>query len=427
MKKKILLITSTFLPEQNPRAFRWGSLSKSLAEFGYAVDVFTQKHKDIIRETEANGIRYYETDGYLFHRFINKHILMKAEGVKIPGKERNYSKTSAIIKKILASLARTFIWPDISGLWFLSSRKKIRELLANNDYDCIISSCPGFASHLIGYYAKLKSKNIKWIGEYGDPYSFSPIQSKSIFGLINKPAEAMIIKKMDYIVVPVEKSKVGFLEHFPFLDEKKIKVIPQSFKYVKPDAGNVDWGYFDSKLVNVVYTGTLYPNIRNPKMLLESLSLLKQNDKENYKKLRLHFFGRYENVESIFREYHELLEDKSVILYGGVLRENCSFAYQKADFLLNLSNISNYQTPSKLIEYLAYKKPIISLENKTSTDLDWPFLIKVDYEINVLTKFFKDLLDNKFIVSPRDYNDIIKNYDINKIREQYISLILADR
>jgi hypothetical protein len=155
------------------------------------------------------------------------------------------------------------------------------------------------------------------------------------------------------------------------------------------------------------------------------LLLLKQSNIEKYKKLRLHFFGRYDNVESIFKKYQELLDDKSVILYGGVLRENCSFACQKADFLLNISNISDYQTPSKLIEYLAYKKPIISLENKTSAGLNWPFLLKVDYKTKTMVKFFKDILNNKFAVPFYDYNDIIKNYDIGKIRDQYINLILS--
>ena len=231
---------------------------------------------------------------------------------------------------------------------------------------------------------------------------------------------------MEYIVVPVEKSKVGFLKHFPFLNEEKIKVIPQSLAHIKPDSGSIDWSYFDPSLVNIVYTGTLCRDIRNPEILLRSLLKFKQIDTEGYKKLRFHFFGKYDNVENVFKTYKELSDDGIIVLYGEVSRQNCSFACQKANFVLNISNISDYQTPSKLIEYLSYKKQIISLESKKNTELNWPFLIKVDYEVNAMAEFLKNLshdtINTNFNFS--GYNDITEKYDLDNIARQYVKLFL---
>jgi len=51
-----------------------------------------------------------------------------------------------------------------------------------------------------------------------------------------------------------------------------------------------------------------------------------------------------------------------------------------------------FSHPCKLIEYLSYKKPIISLENQKSIILDWPFLIKVNYQVNDLINFLEKYL-----------------------------------
>jgi len=423
MKKKILLITFRFPPEQNPRAFRWGSIVKALSNAGYEIDVLMPRHKDIVRRSQMGNVRYYETKRYLLYDFAYKYILRgSSENInqKVKGHVLNLKK---IIKNIFSFLAKKLIWPDLTGLWFFPAQKKLKELFQNNKYDCIISSSVPFVVHLVGYYAKRRLKDVSWIGEYGDPFSFNAESPQNIFNFLNKLVEKKITKKMDYIVVPVEKSKIGFLKQFPLLEENKIKVIPQLLDYVPVNPDNIDWSLFDGELINIVYTGTLYPDIRNPKILLESLLRLKTTDINGYKRLRFHFFGEYENVGKIFREHKELLNDKTLILYGQVLREVCSFACQKADFLLNISNFSDYQTPSKLIEYLSYKKPIISLENKKSTELNWSFLIKVDYKIDVVVNFLKRLSGGAVNVSFRDYNNIVKKYNISKITEQYINLI----
>ncbi len=169
---------------------------------------------------------------------------------------------------------------------------------------------------------------------------------------------------MDYIVVPFEGSKEGFLINFPFLQEDKIKVIPQIIPSLHSDPCKIKWDNFEKSKINIVYAGIFYMPIRSPKILLEALVKLREKDVIDYHKLRFHIFGNMGGkINKLFNEYQQLSKDKIIILYGETSQESCAFAYEKADYLLNIANISEYQLPSKLVGYLLFKKLIIFIEN----------------------------------------------------------------
>jgi len=427
-KKDILLITYHFPPQQTPRAFRWEVLIKFLADKGYKIDILLPKYKNKKRP-QINNVKYFETkqgvvDNIFYQRVLNSdtHILDKANN-KV---NKKIIKIKKVFKKICSFFFNKLIWPDGSAIWYLFAKKELRKIIKNNQYDCIISSASPFTSHLLGYYAKKHLKS-RWIAEYGDPFSFNPQQSKSIFNFLNRKIENNIIKEMDYIIVPFKGAKDGFLTNYPSFKEDKIKIIPQIMPSLHPDAGNIKWDNFDKNKINIVYAGIFYIPIRSPKKLLEALVKLREKDIITYRKLRFHIFGNMgEKINKLFNEYQQLLNKRVIVLYGETSRESCAFAYEKADYLLNIANISEYQLPSKLIEYLSFKKPIISLENQKSRILDWPFLIKVDYQVEDLIDIFRKISKDNIKYSFDSYNSIIKKYDINNITHQYINLILRN-
>jgi len=314
------------------------------------------------------------------------------------------------------------LWPDIYCFWFWPAKKKIKKIIKDNQYDCVISFSPSFINNLLANYVKKELKNINWISVYGDPFSFSPQMSHNIFKFLNKKIESIILKKIDYIVVMVDQCKQGFLKEFNFLIPDKVRVIPQPFSEIESSSFGVNWSCFGGEFINIVYTGSFYPDIRSPKILLESLVSFKKEYKKEYNKLRFHFFGDYSSVENIFSSYQDLINDKVVILYGKVSRNNCAFACQNADFLLNISNKSKYQIPSKLIEYLFYKKPIISLDEEYNK-LKWPFLISVNYEKNALMDFLRGACHDKVDFSNEDYDNTLKRYSIDNITNEYMKIL----
>jgi hypothetical protein len=424
--KHILLITYYFPPEQTPRAFRWEALIKSLANRGYKIDILLPKHKNKKRP-KFNNVEYYETKQGVVDNIFYQHILNSGTH----NLNRSNNKTSKkllkikkIFKKICSFFFNKLVWPDGSAIWYFFAKKELRKITKNNQYDCIISSALPFTSHLLGYYAKKQLKS-RWVAEYGDPFSFNPQPQKSILRFLNKKIEKKLIEKMDYIIVPFEGSKEGFFINFPFLKKDKIKVIPQIIPSLHSNPGKIKWEDFDKSKINIVYAGIFYIPIRSPKILLEAIAKLREKDIITYRKLRFHIFGIMgEEIRKLFNKYQQLLKERVIVLYGETSRESCAFAYEKADYMLNIANISEYQLPSKLIEYLSYKKPIISLENQKSRILDWPFLIKVDYQVNDLIKIFRKMSDSRVKFSFDSYDNIIKKHDINTVTQQYINLIL---
>lgn len=424
--KQILLITYFFSPEQTPRAFRWEALVKALANRGYKIDILLPKYKNKKRP-QVNNVKYFETKQGVKDSIFYKYFLTTNNQNKynIPNSyNNNLLRVKSLLKKFFGFFFHRFIWPDGSAIWYLLAKKELRKVIKNNQYDCIMSSASPFTSHLLGYYAKKHLKS-RWIAEYGDPFSFNPQPSKSIFNFINRKIENNIIKEMDYIIVPFEGSKEGFLANFPFLKKDKIKIIPQIIPSLHSNPGKIKWRDFAKNKINIVYAGVFYIHIRSPKILLEALAKLREKGSVTYRKLRIHVFGIMgEEFHKLFNEYQQLLKEKVIVLYGETSRESCAFAYEKADYLLNIANISEYQLPSKLIEYLSFKKPIISLENAKSKTPDWPFLIKENYKVDNLVNLFREISNKSVKYSFNNYDNIIRKYDIKNIGQQYIKMIL---
>ena len=194
---------------------------------------------------------------------------------------------------------------------------------------------------------------------------------------------------------------------------------------MKSDPGKIKWDNFEKSKINIVYAGSFYIPIRSPKILLESLIELGKIDIIAYRKLRFHIFSGNMGVKinKLFHKYQKLLKDKVIVLYEETSRESCAFAYEKADYLLNIANISEYQLPSKLIEYLYYKKPIISLENAKKISPDWPFLIKESYQFDNLIKLFKEISKDNIRYFFNGYDEIIEQYKHDNVTCRYFNLI----
>jgi hypothetical protein len=314
---------------------------------------------------------------------------------------------------------------DITSLWYASAIDMVKKLISENKYEVVISSASPFVDHLIGYYVKRKVGNIKWIAEYGDPFSFKPIGRKMWFKLLDRKIENRILQFANFVVVPIKESRKMFIEHFSTVLPQKIKIIPHAFIKTGPQFGDINWKLFEKNRINVVYAGVFFRyDLRTPLILFDALKYLKGKNYKLCTRFRFHFFGVWHtDLFKNLSNYKDLIESKIVVLHGPVERGVCLKAYSKSDYLLNIANYSSSQLPSKLVEYLFSKKPIVSLETKNSIRTNWPFVLNVNYTKEDVIKFLESLEAGRIKYSFNEYNRIRKKYELNNITRQYMALL----
>ncbi len=386
-QKKILLIPYHFYPESNPRSVRWQSLLQQWAKYrNCKIDLIIQKSQ--------YKLPFYKNVKYHFFYFRKKNWVPK------------------ILYKFI---------------WTILVVKKIAQLLSLNNYDTVISSSHPSVSHIAVLISKFFTKNrTKWIAEFGDPISTSPTLSRKFYNFLNRIIDQQILNKSNLIIVPIPESKNSLLNNFSNLKPAKIKVIPQAIFFKKnkiKNSSNKKNIAFNKDKINIIYAGSFYPKIRSPIILFESLKLLKAIEAKKYHMLNFHFFGKSHTIRSIIKEYLFLIEDKVVKFHGEVSRDTCRKMYQQADYLLNISNDSKNQLPSKLIEYLIVKKPIISINYKKSIQLNWDFILNVNNHPIHLFDFFKKLEKNHNEIDFSTHTELSKYYSPERIASKYFKII----
>lgn len=265
-----------------------------------------------------------------------------------------------------------------------------------NKYEAIISIGLPFSSHLGGYFSLIFNKYItkKFIVEYGDPFYYNSTVKVAYY---YKVLEQLVLNKADYIVLPILEAKEKFIN---YSIDKKLRIIPQGFKlnsYELPE-------YTPNKIPTFIYAGAFYEEIRNPLKILEELNKLN----ENYKFIVYTDILALKNMKSYSKIEKEIkLSKGKIILKELIPREKCLIELSKADFLLNISNITKEQTPSKLIDYAIAKRPILSIDPQ-----------------NFSKEKLRNFIQGNYIAET--YVDLNK-YKIENIVKEYKKLIEKDK
>lgn len=382
MKDKILIVSYYFYEENTPRSHRAFELARELSKY-YDVKVLTTKKnipKEFFKKYNNLTVEYVER-GFLLNKstnsFNNIRNIQKKEGIK--------SKITKAFKKIYGY----FFWDrQIEASYFFYKYLKNEK----ENYKSIISIAFPFSSHLGVYLGLLKNKNItnNLILEYGDPFYYNKSLNLIYYFRI---LENLMLKKANYIVLPIEKAKEAFKKYNV---EEKIKIIPQGFKL---DEYTLE-KYEENTTPTFVYAGIFYEKIRNPIKILKALNKINKNfkfiiysDKDSIQKMI--------SGESIINEIEN--SNEKIILNNSIPRKECIKEMSKADFLLNISNINQEQSPSKLIDYGIAKRPILSVTQDT-------------FDENILVEFLNGDYHNQTIID-------LKKYDIEVIGKQYKNLI----
>lgn len=350
-------------------------------------------------------------------------------------KNSNTSKA----KKMLLNVFRVLTYPVLiankyfgystSDGWIRNLPKLIFLNENMSSYDAIMSVAAPFSNITVSNELKVRFNFLKQIVFEFDLYTDN-IESRLNEKMNSVPRnnrlqkELMWYKNADLIVVTEEMyDTIANSELFDF----KRKIIPLKMPMLAVDH---EYDCSDNDLINrdeiiIVYTGRFYKDIRNPDFSLKLVEKLVEIDP----RVVLHIYGF--GCEDIIDQFKKRIGD-NLIFHGNRGKQEVLNAINNADILLNISNKTTTQAPSKIIEYVSSRKPIINIY---SVDNDRCVRILDKYQLSISIKEDRSMLEDyvdqlrSFITCNigkkmskneivREYSEYSAEYFVNKMMEK---------
>lgn len=437
--KRALIISASYTPLLNPRAFRWSSIAEQWSAKRVLVDVISAGAPNVSGVDIHKGVRVFRSNSGVVERLREKFRPSSRTTVALADVSTEVSKESIIVSLLKSMVRRVhdlvwknLYWPDYACLWYFPALKQAEALLKERRYDTVITVSDPFTAHLVGRTLKKKYPDLNWLVDIGDPFSFrydNPTNNFDLYEKFNHRNERDVFIKADRVTVTSEATRDRYAELFAESADKISVVGPLAPDVVKSIDGQslLD----DNGKYKLVFAGTLYRNIRNPHYLLQMYESLLVGDMRD--KFELHFLGGFDDCKSYFAPYNDEL-GKTLFLHGLVPREAALKTLGAADILINIGNENPYQLPSKIVEYAALGKPIVQLsaiENDSSHGFlkSYPNVLIVDsadssdanmvqLQVQQLEEFIKN---SHQTISPSVISAAIKPFTIQNISQEYIN------
>lgn len=325
-KKNILIVSRSFYPQNSPRSFRTTELAKEFARQGHTVTVLTSKRAE-------------------HSSFEQEHNLTIEDLGQTKWKEIRLMGKFVMVKRGLRrAFQLLFEYPSMEYYFQVRDalQKKKREKV---QYDVLISIAVPYPVHWGVAAVWKKANNIAktWIADCGDPFmgqendTFKP-------AFYFKYVEKWFCKKADYLTIPVTSAMSAYYPEF----HHKIKIISQGFNFDEVKLAS----YVKNEVPHFAYAGGLIQGRRDPKDFLEFLV----NYPHPYK------FDVYTQQRGLVQSYADRSQGR-IEIKEYMPRKELLFQLSKLDFMVNFENAGQKQIPSKLIDYVILKKPVLSVNS----------------------------------------------------------------
>lgn len=357
--EELLIVSFSYAPMLNPRAFRWTALAEEFTRRGVRVRVVCSWQPGLASLQTLNGVEIHRVG----NRFVERIRAVlgnfrKRAPLKIA--ESSLQQPRMSLGKLVSWIWRQIAWPDTTCVWYPSARCKADALLREVSNATVVSVSPTFTAALVGYVIARKN-GLRWVLDMGDPFSIaeeSPANNFWLYSALNRRVERLLFRHADAVMLTNANVRNRYLGLFPEC-AKSMYVIPpllsdtviqSATRSVAPLASNAP--------VRIVYVGSLYRHLRRPDFLLALfMDLVKVSRTQCFE---LHFFGNTDECNDAFIPYASQIGE-AIQLHGVVAREDALAAVRDAAIVVNLGNTNPCQLPSKLVEYAAAGKPILNI------------------------------------------------------------------
>tara|TARA_B100000902_G_scaffold399696_1_gene471895 strand:+ start:1964 stop:3376 length:1413 start_codon:yes stop_codon:yes gene_type:complete len=417
INKRLVIITTSFAPENAIGAVRLSSMARHLSKKFISVHVIcpSSPHSLLSDTTlEINNIQNLEvirTKSSIIFRFVkylrNKVLSEKkaSEVINLSNKEiANSAKIKSYIMR-LAFKAFTFLR---NRDFLYGALKAYKELNKANKFDILITSYPSFSSHQAGLRIKRMDNNIKWVADFRDPMVYKSFSSSRKLSSI----QAEVMKNSNHVITVSNGVKEMLQESSV---NNKIDVIYNGYDNVP----NIEiLPSINKKELNLCYVGTLYDGKRDLSPLFKILNVFLVDGRiENFK---FHYAGS--DIRTLIDQASKYGLSANIINHGYVSRLQSMKIQKSCDFVVvgtwNSIEEKGILT-GKIFEAFMLRKPIIGIVNGDLQNSEFKNLIEdcnagVAIESNFLSEIDKnniiDLLNK--VMQAKD--DSSKNNPINK-------------
>lgn len=295
--------------------------------------------------------------------------------------------------------------------------------------DLIFSISNPTASHFSAFLFKQRFLGIPWLCYFSDPWTewgdvnFGEEDPKIIDE--EKFLESSVFQIANSFIFPTEQLMNYFINLHPTLTHKQTFVLPQTYGDIEP-AGDHDSQPIKSKKLIISYVGSWY-NKRQPDNLLQLLKLYKKKYPKKYSLLQIQFIGPVENIEKFQPDFDML----NILSHGQVSQEKALDFILNSDVLLHVgvSTKQDFYRPSKLIDYLTARKPILGL---CSPGAETEFIRRANGIVgNIMDPLdvinaIDDLINLHIEHKLKFYRpsiDYCRQFHVDTVRNQFISIL----
>ncbi|UCG11656.1 MAG: glycosyltransferase [Deltaproteobacteria bacterium] len=363
--KKVLIITYYYPPMQAAGSYRLVSFAKYLPKYGFDSVIIAPA---LNRRT---WLGYQDPDMEINEQQVVRlpalHVGALARcmlGKRLSGYQKTItefrSDNANILKKSLGYIYDELLtFPDPEWPWFLIGGPKALRVARQIRPSVILSSALPFTSHLIAAYISRRLK-IPWVADYRDLWSQNHLRHRS---KIPQQFSFSLEKRALRNCSAVTTVSYPLAQDLGNLFDIPVHVVTNGFDkdlYEGFDS-SLTAGWKDYRM-NIVYTGLIYPEKRDPSPLFQAIQLLHQEGAIKKGDLKIRFYGPNSDILQGIHSFQSV--ESFVELYGPIPHRQALSCQSHADLLLFLEwNDSTEKGvfTTKFFEYLGAGKPILAV------------------------------------------------------------------
>jgi glycosyltransferase involved in cell wall biosynthesis len=263
------------------------------------------------------------------------------------------------------------VLPDEKRVWIPGAVSAARRAMEEVRPDLIVSFAQPWSDHLIGLRLHEES-GVPWVAHFSDPWVDSPylpyVNAMAWQRRLWRRMEEKVLSKAARVVFVSRYAADRVMENYPKEWSARVRVVPQGYdgcdqvQAVPAEAGKGP--------LRLAYTGRFYDDARTPETLMKAVAAVNRCTPLEGR-LVIDFvggaMGRYERLAA------RLGLERIIVFRGRRSPVDARAVAATADVLLSIdapSDGPSLYLPSKLIDYLPLRRPILGLTPREGASAD---------------------------------------------------------